>query len=47
MNTITLKTISSDENGDSVLLSQKRVNQVLEVLVWLSHQSIEVEVWKN
>lgn len=44
---ITLNTISTNEHGQFVVLPQKKVNQVLEVLMWLSAQSIEIEVWKN
>lgn len=44
---LTLETITTNKHGQFVILPQKKVNQVLEVLMWLSTQSIEVEVWKN
>ena len=44
---ITLRTLSTDLYGDFVVLPQKQINKVLEVLCWLSRQSMHIEVWKN
>lgn len=44
---ITLRTLSQNLYGDFVVLPQKRVDQVLGVLMWLSRQSAEVKVWNN
>lgn len=44
---LTLDTLTTNKHGQFVILPQKKVNQVLEVLMWLSAQSIEVKVWNN
>ena len=46
-NVITLRTLSTKLYGDFVMLPKKEVDKVLGVLMWLSRQSAEVQVWKN